>query len=235
MSAAATRGAPSELSTLGSARLVLRRDLAAEWRSRILLVHVVPFAAVTLMMFVFALDSEPRMLSRAASGLYWVSVLFASILITQRTFAAETAPGVADAYRLSRIRPSGVFVGKTSAMVIELAALQAVMMGLMSIWFRPGWNDWPMLLAAGVTTTIGIAAASCVYGLLGSSGRTSGTTMPILVLPALAPLLLGASQSFDAAASREGGGWAWIGLLAVFAVGFGALGAFVYGPLMEDA
>ena len=63
--------------------------------------------------------------------------------------------------------------------------------------------------------------------------------LPLLVLPVVAPVLIGATRAVEAALGTDGvalsEGWPWIGLLAVFAVAFGVGGALAFGPLIEDA
>ena len=70
----------------------------------------------------------------------------------------------------------------------------------------------------------------------GSAGRE--TLLPLLVLPVVAPVLIGATRAVESALGTDGvalsEGWPWIGLLAVFAVAFGVGGALAFGPLIEE-
>ena len=58
----------SGIGTSRVARMIARKDLTIEWRGRVLLNQVVPFAALVMVMFAFALDGDD-VLQRAASGL----------------------------------------------------------------------------------------------------------------------------------------------------------------------
>jgi heme exporter protein B len=61
------------------------------------------------------------------------------------------------------------------------------------------------------------------------------TLLPILLLPVLAPVLIGATRAFDDALGNAAvDGWAWLGLLAVFAVVATAGGALAHGALVEE-
>ncbi|MFM8907670.1 MAG: heme exporter protein CcmB, partial [Actinomycetota bacterium] len=77
------------------ALIVARKDLLIEWRSRLLLVRVAPFALLVLVLFAVALDSEPLIL-RAAAGLVWLAMLFSSLMLVQRSFDVETDDGAVD-------------------------------------------------------------------------------------------------------------------------------------------
>ena len=62
------------------------------------------------------------------------------------------------------------------------------------------------------------------------------TLLPILLLPVLAPVLIGATRAFGDAFDRvDVDGWAWLGMLGVFAVIFVVFGVFAYGTLMEES
>ena len=57
------------------------------------------------------------------------------------------------------------------------------------------------------------------------------TLLPLLLLPVVAPVLIGATRAFEAALGTVGvDGWAWVGLLAVFAVVYIALGSSLSAP-----
>ena len=70
------------------ARVVAAKDLRIELRSRVVINQVVPFAAVTMLMFAFALDAT-NVLERVAPGLVWLATLFSLLVLVQRSFAIE--------------------------------------------------------------------------------------------------------------------------------------------------
>ncbi len=88
---------------------------------------MVPFAFCILLVFAFALDPDRGTLTAAAPGLYWVAVLFATVLGAQRAFAVETADGTRDALRLSGLEPAGIFLGKAGALAAQLLALELLL------------------------------------------------------------------------------------------------------------
>jgi len=92
--------------------LVLVKDLRLERRSKVGIAQVLPFAILVLMLFAFALDPDRGVLERATPGLFWVAVLFSSVLTLQRSFGVEAEDGVLDALRLTGMSPAGVFLDK---------------------------------------------------------------------------------------------------------------------------
>ena len=61
------------------------------------------------------------------------------------------------------------------------------------------------------------------------------TLLPLLLLPVAAPVLLSATEAWQAAiAGHPGDGTEWLRILAVFAVIYVAFGVLMYGSLLED-
>jgi heme exporter protein B len=99
-------------------------------------------------------------------------------------------------------------------------------------------GDWPLLLATCLAATIGIAAAGTLYGVLAAGLRVRETLLPLLLLPVLAPVLIGSTRAFEAARNTTttgSAGWPWVGLLAAFALIYIVFGVFGFGPLLEES
>ena len=70
-----------------------------------------------------------------------------------------------------------------------------------------------------MAATIGLAATGTVYGVLGRGLRARETLVPLLVLPAVTPVMLGGTRAFEAALDgTPGDAWPWVQLLVAFAV-----------------
>ena len=220
---------------LSDARLIAGKDLRIELRSKVGLGQMLPFAFLILVLFGLALDPDRGVLTRATPGLYWIAVLFSGLLAVQRAFAVESAPGVAEALRLSGIDPAGYFLGKFAAVAAQLAVLQIVLaLGVVVLYGAD--LAGPLLLAAtAVAATVAIAAAGTLYGVLAAGLRVRDTLVPLLLLPALAPVLLGATRASEAALDGGvGDGWSWCGLLAAFGVLYVGFGLLFFGTLLEE-
>ncbi len=109
------------------AMLVFKKDLRLEWRSKVGIGQVLPFSLLVVLLFAFALDPERGVLDRVTSGLFWVVVLFSSVLTIERSFSVEAADGIFDALRLSGMAPAAIYAGKVSALTVQLLAVEAVL------------------------------------------------------------------------------------------------------------
>ena len=218
------------------ATLVAGRDLRVEARSRVTLQQVGPFALLVLILFAFALDPARQTLERATPGLYWVTVLFSALLALARSAALDETDGVRDALRLSALEPAGVFAGKALAVAAELLALEVVLGIGVIILYGAEPAGIGLLVVTCVSATAAIATTGTLYGALVSGLRVRETLLPLLLLPVLAPVLLGATRAFEAAlGGAPAEGWPWCGLLAAFAVLYSVAGAAAYGTLLEGS
>ncbi len=215
--------------------LVAGKDLRIEARSRVALWQVLPFALLVLVLSAFALGPGPATLKAAAPGLFWLAVLFSTVLVTQRSVAIESGEGTRDGLRLSGVDPAGVFLGKAAAVAVELAALQVALWAGITVLFGVDVRVVWLALVASALATVGLAAAGVMYGALSAGLRVRETLLPILVLPVLAPVLLAGSRAWEAAvAGSVATGLSWLRILGPFAVVYVAVGIALYGPLLES-
>ena len=218
------------------ALLVAGKDLRLEARSRVAINQVLPFALLVLVLFAFALDPDRGLLEKATPGLYWVAVLFSGLLALQRSFSVEAADGNRDALRLSGLDPAGIYLGKVLSVAVQLLVLEALLGVGVALLYSTHITGWGLLLATVVVATAGIAAAGTLYGVVAAGLRVRETLLPLLLLPVLAPVLIGSTRAFEAAlAGTPSEGWPWVGLMGVFAVLYIVAGVLGFGPLLEES
>ena len=224
------------MSFFGDALLVAGKDLRIERRSRVALQQILPFGGNVVVIFAFALDANRASLPEAAPGLFWAAVLLAALLAIGRSFAVEESNGARDGLRLSGIDAGAIFVGKAVAIAIELFLLELVLGVAVIILYGVTVHGVVVLVCTALAATIGLAATGTVYGVLATGLRARDTLVPLLVLPAVTPVMLGATRAFAAAlGGTTSDAWPWVQLLAAFAVLVIAAGTVAFGPLLEEA
>ena len=221
------------------AALVAGKDLRIEARSRVATNQVLPFAFLVLILFAFALDADRGQLASVAAGLFWVTVLFSGLLAVQRSFALEAGDDARDALRLSGLDGAGVFLGKAGAVAAQLLALEVVLAAGVIVLYDVELTGAAFFGLVCALATVGIAASGTVYGAVAAGLRVRETLLPLLVLPVLAPVLLGAARASEAVLGTTdttmADAWPWVRLLAVFATIYVAFGVVAFGPLLEEA
>ncbi|MBV9950615.1 MAG: heme exporter protein CcmB [Acidimicrobiia bacterium] len=218
------------------AALIAGKDLRLEARARVALNQVAPFALLVLVLFAFALDPDRGVLDQATPGLFWIAVLLSTLLAVQRGFSVEAADGVRDSLRLSALDPAGIFLGKVVAIGVQLLVLEALLLIGVVVLYDADPGGIALLVPTCLAATVGLAAAGSLYGVLSAGLRVKETILPLLLLPVLAPVLIAATQAFEAGFDdRMGEGWRWLGLLVVFAAAYIGLGLLVFDTLLEEA
>ena len=220
--------------------LIARKDLRIEWTSRVITNQVIPFAGVTMVIFGFALDANAEVLQLTAPGLVWLATMFSMLLLVQRTFSVEADDGALDAMRVAGVDPRAVFVGKAVGLALQLLVLEVLLLFAAVILYGEALRvDGVVLLVTTLlSATCGLAAVGTLYGGLAAGSKGRETLLPLLALPAVAPVLIGATRAVESAIGTGGArlseGWQWVSLLTVFAVAFGVGGSLAFGPLIDE-
>ena len=170
----------------------------------------------------------------------WLATLFSLLILVQRAFAVEAEDGALDALRVAGVDPWRSTSASRSPSPTT-AVLEVILLTFAVVLYGADVQAGGivLLVATLVLATIGLACVGTLYGGLTAGFTGRETLLPLLVLPVVAPVLIGATRAVESALGTDGvalsEGWPWVGLLAVFAAGFGAGGALAFGPLIEEA
>ena len=216
---------------------IARKDAVAELRGRHATVSTLFFAAVVLLLFGFALGPDSARLAAAAPGLLWLAVVFAGMLAVSRLHLLETDDDALEQLALYPIGRRAIFLGKALAGLAVMLVLGLLVLGAVGILFAVDVaGAWLPLVVTVLLGAIGIAAVGTFYAGVTVRLRAREVMLPLLMLPVLAPLLLGAVKATAAALAGDPFGelGAWLQLLVAFDVIMVVAGAATYGYLLED-
>ena len=165
-------------------------------------------------------------------------MLFCALLAVQRAFAIEAADGNRDAPAAVGPRPGrhlprqGRRHRRRSSLVLEVL----LGVGVVVLYGADARRRRRCSSLTCLAATAGLAAAGTLYGVLAAGLRVRETLLPLLLLPVVAPVLIGATRAFEAALERHAvRGLAWVGLLGVFALAVHRVRALAFGPLLEES
>jgi heme exporter protein B len=162
-------------------------------------------------------------------------VLLAALLAIGRAFATEEQHRARDGLRIAGLDGAAIFLGKAAAIAVELLALELVLGIGVVVLYDVSVHGLGILILTALAATIGLAATGTLYGVLAAGLRLRETLLPLLLLPVLAPLMLGATRAFeDGLEGAPGDAWPWVALLAVFALLYTAMGVLAFGALWEE-
>lgn len=172
---------------------IAQKDLRAEWRTKEALNASVAFSTVILVLFSFALDPDPEMMSEFSGGLLWLVFLFAGALVLNRSFARETQNDCLDALLASPVAPSGLFVGKALANYALLMALELFCLIEFGILFNVRWlrNIGPLVIVMALGTWA-LTVVGTMFSALTVNLRLREVMLPVLVYPMMVPPMMAA-------------------------------------------
>lgn len=215
------------------ARLVAAKDLRIEARSRVLLWQVLPFGVIALLLSGLALGPVQAGRSTAGPGLFYLVTLFVTLLMINRSQALESQPGTRASVATLGLDPAGVFLGKAAALTVELWLTGVVLLAGSVVVLHTDLAGTLEAVPSILITLATLAVAGTLYGALTLGGEGPATLLPVLTLPAFAPLLIAGERSFSAAL-HGGALWQWWLVVVVALVAYTAVGILLYGVLEES-
>lgn len=173
---------------------ILWKDLVTEWRSRDRVVAMAVFAFLVVLVLHFALPArDAAEARRLAPGLLWVAYVFAALLGLDRAFALELENDALAGLALAPADRGFVFLGKAAANLVILGAVQAATAVVFALAFGVDLGAIAGRLAAVVALgSIGLCAVGTLFGAIAVRTRYREVMLPLLLLPLLVPVLLGA-------------------------------------------
>jgi heme exporter protein B len=217
---------------------LLRKDLRLELRTRESVPAMVLFSLGTFVLFHFALRRDD-VDGDLAAGVLWVTLLFASVLGMNRLFVAEREEGGFDAFLLAPVDRTALFLAKAAVLFSFLVAHEVIAVPAFAVLLlEPSpWPGLPELIGLLLLADAGIAVVGTLVGALGIQTRTREVIVPILALPLMIPLAIGAARAtsplfLEAGAAAVPGRWLLV--LGLYDLVFGLLAFAVFDFLLED-
>jgi heme exporter protein B len=171
---------------LSDVATLARKDLRLELRARDTLPAMLLFVLSTLVVFRFALPEGADEL--AAQGLLWVALVFTALLGLARSWTPERESGALEALTLAPCDRSAIWLGKSAAVLVFLAAVELVALPAFAAFFSPV----DLSTIAGVLlANIGICAIGTLLAAMAAVSRTRELILPLLFLPLAIPLVVG--------------------------------------------
>ncbi len=190
-------GSPA-LSTPRAAMIIAGKDLRLELRSRDVLSSAGLFAIAVLVTASFTLPMNGAAREGAATGVLWISLLFAVLLGVGRSMAREQEDRAIEGLLLSPAPRESVFLGKLGANLAMVFAIEAfvvpmfvVLVGLSPT--RPGASPG-VLLAAVLLATTGLVTVSTLLSAIAVGSRLGESVLPLIVMPIVIPLMIAAVE-----------------------------------------
>jgi heme exporter protein B len=181
---------------LSAASTILRKDLRLELRSFETLTVTLIFTTATFIVFHFALNRD-ELLGDIASGVFWVTILFASSLTINRLLSNERSQGGYEGLLMAPINRNAILYAKVAYLFISLTVLEVFAIAVFGIMLLgPGYdNAMLMLIPICLLVNIGLATIGTIISALATDTTARELLVPLMTLPLFIPLLIGASKA----------------------------------------
>ena len=218
-------------------RAILAKDLRTELRTLESVPAMALFAATTFILFRFGLDRE-SLEGGLAAGVLLATVLFAAILVINRVFVGEREQGGFDLIRLAPVDGTSLFAAKVAVLFIYLVALELIAVPLFALFFLDDLGGIAGLAAVLALVNLGLAVVGTLVSSIAVNSRARDLIAPLLLLPLLIPVMIGASGAAQDLLAAGGPSYddfgKWVGVLALYDVVFCLIGYAVYDFVLED-
>lgn len=217
---------------------LLRKDLMVEIRAKESVPAMVIFAVATLVVFHFGLGRD-TLSGELASGVLWVTLLFASILGINRLFVSEFENSGMEGVLLAPVDRTAIYISKGLALLTFLVILELVTVPVFALFFlENGFVEIAIrLLPVLVLADLGLAGVGCLAAAITVHARARELILPIVMLPLMVPLVIAAGNASEpilAAASVGSPAAKWFLVLALFDMVFALLAFAVFDFLLEE-
>ena len=217
---------------------LVRKDLRMELRTRESVPSMFLFSLSTFVLFRFGLDRE-TLSGDLASGVLWVTLLFAAVLGMNRLFVAEREEGGFDAFLLAPVDRTSLFIAKAAVLFGFLVAVEIAAIPVFAVLLLgpSPFQALPGLLAILVLADAGIAIIGTLVGALAIQTRARDLIVPLIALPLVLPVVIAAGHATSplfAQAGAEALPARWLGVLGLYDLVFGLLALAVFDFLLED-
>jgi heme exporter protein B len=218
---------------------LLRKELLLERKVPQLVPAMSLFSVTTFVVFHFALGQR-TVDGELAAGILVVTLLFATILGINRLYVADREEGGFDAFLLAPVDRTALGVAKALTLFAFLVLLELVMLPAFAILLLGpgmGWDVLGKLVLVLLLVDVGLAVIGTLVGALAIQTRARDLIGPLIALPLLVPVVIGAARALAPVLAAGGPGpleARWLGVLGLYDLVFALLAYALFDFLVED-
>lgn len=211
------------------------KDVLSEMRTREIVFSVLVFTLLVLVIFNFAFDANQEIIALVAPGILWATFAFAGVLSLSRSFILEKEEGCLEGLMICPIGREVIYVGKVLGNLLFMLIIEAIALPIFAVLFNLSVISL-QLITITVLTTIGFVAVGTLFSALAVNTRAREMVLPILFLPIVVPIIIGAVRASGLALSGEpwGGLASWLQIIGAFDVIFLVVSFLIFAFVIEE-
>lgn len=215
---------------------IVRKDIIMELRSKEVVNSMLVFALLVTVVFSFIFEPGSESKQEVVGGIFWVAVVFSGLLGLGKSMVSEVQGGNLEALLLSPVDRSAVFFGKFLSNFIFLLFMEAVLLPLFTVFYGINIVVHPKVVLIIFLATYGFCLLGTLFSLISVRTKTREIMLPLMLLPIMVPVILGAILSVNVFIMgnplEEASNW--ITLIASFDAIFTAVIFALFGLIIEE-
>jgi heme exporter protein B len=190
----AGRSAPRSTMLPAATWAIAVKDFRAEARNKETISAMFVFALLAILLFSFSLELDREGREASASGVLWVTLIFAGTLGLGRSLGREKDEGCLDGLLLAPVDRSALYFGKLVGNFVFMAIVAIILLPLLTVLFDVSFFRLPMagVLFLGV---LGYAGVGTLIASMSIYSRGREMLLPILLLPIALSILIPAVRA----------------------------------------
>ena len=167
------------------------KDLLIEFRSRERVGAMAGFTVLVGVLFNYAIDPTLVRPEDIASGLIWLTIVFAGTLGLGRTFELEAQDGAFQGVLMTPAPRDALFLGKVLSNYAILLVVVFIVLGVFGLFFSLDWGSSPGTLVGVLALgALGFVAVGTLFSAVSSGTAMGVALLPILLFPLLVPVVI---------------------------------------------
>lgn len=215
--------------------VILRKDLAVEWRSRQLLTAMLVFSILVFLIFNFALELDARLRAEVSAGVLWATFAFAGTLGLNRSMTIEKEHSSLDGLLLAPADRSAIYFGKTMANMVFMLVVELFTLPIYAVLYNVNLFT-PGFLIVIILGSWAYSAVGTLLAAMAAQARNRELLLPVLLFPILIPVLVAAVRASTGILDGLEMAYIWPNLNIIMAYGLimPALGYMFFDLIVED-
>jgi heme exporter protein B len=215
---------------------VVAKDVAAELRTKEMMMSMFIFSVLVILIFNFAFDLRADNVAVLAPGVLWVAVTFAGLLGLSRSFILERDRGALEGLLLTPVDRSAIYLGKMLGNVLFIGAVSIIILPLFIIFFNQPVQILLPLAGVVLLGIVGLAGVGTLFSAMAIHTRAREVLLPIILFPVVVPVIIASvrltAAILDATPFEEV--QKWLALVAAFDVIFLAASMMLFDFVVEE-
>jgi heme exporter protein B len=218
-------------------KLLFLHELKINFRTKEAFFSMISFGLVLSATLAFSIDLSANNYSNLLPGLFWMMILFMSVLGINRMFSHDVDFNAISMVSSAPVNRGMIFLSKTVAGVSLLMIVEFVILPWMGFIFSQSFFTQPLVMCGLISLgNISIITTGVFISGLTLSSRMNNVLVPLLMFPLLAPVLISLTKATQASIQGLpiGEGQIWILILSTYGILFLLLGYGLFDYLLEE-